>query len=788
MEVFMKKAFLTLAMMTVLFAGCEQPVNDSDPPPAPSGPSLTIKNESSYSLSNVKWSGMNFVSSGSADLPMGTAAKMDTTEDASGYIYLTRQDIGISLRTQAIWTAADSPVTIGDNTVVVEVGNETNTAALARIGLTAEIGVEYEGRSVARNDTINIGEAVVNAAKQIQITLKSTGSGNLLLAGVEPVQVAGSDDSFSAVQPARSDVTASAPLDVVITFTPPSSGAYTATVTIKSNAALGDFTFTISAAGVLAEPVVGIFNGTTEIAQNGAVHMGTIPLTLSGTVEVTVKNMGTEVLTITQGEITISGGDAAAFSFVSLPVESISAGGASTFIIRCTPLEAREYSATISIPNNDTSRNPATFLVQAAGVREYPVIELKHGEAVVAHNGTVGFGLVQAGQTKTENFSLKNTGVIPLALSGNPVIASSNAKFAITLPSNITSLPPGETISFGITYTPAGTPTDTAQITIANDSAVNPFGFTLTGGIAVPEAPEGLSASALSPSSIRISWNAVAGASSYKVYRSTSSGGSYTYIDDSSTLSYTDTGLSPGTEYYYKVSANSTGGESVLSAPAPAATQALPAPTGLSATVLSSSSIRITWSPSAEAGSYKVYRSTSSAGDYTYINDSTATSYIDTGLSPSTTYYYKVSAYGGGKESAQSAPTAAAMTVPGAPAEVTLSALPSALQVSWGAVAGASSYKVYLSTDVTPPAEPSYTGTALSTTISGLANETTYYVWVQAVNAGGDSALSERVSKTLTLSAPAGRNQRGGPIPYKYSYFMDRGGRSGGLQGIPGRK
>jgi hypothetical protein len=101
---------------------------------ASSGTSMTIKNESSYDLSDVTWAGLKFVTSGqTADLLKGTIAKKDTAEDASGYIYFTRKDIGIELRTQAIATADASPVTINNTTVVVQIGNETNTGALSQI-------------------------------------------------------------------------------------------------------------------------------------------------------------------------------------------------------------------------------------------------------------------------------------------------------------------------------------------------------------------------------------------------------------------------------------------------------------------------------------------------------------------------------------------------------------------------------------------------------------------------------------------------------------------------------
>ncbi|MDR2798080.1 MAG: fibronectin type III domain-containing protein [Treponema sp.] len=80
--------------------------------------------------------------------------------------------------------------------------------------------------------------------------------------------------------------------------------------------------------------------------------------------------------------------------------------------------------------------------------------------------------------------------------------------------------------------------------------------------IIVSSPPSGVGATVQSSSSIRISWNAVSGATSYKVYRSTSVSGSYTLVNSATTTSYTDTELSAGTTYYYKVSAVNSAGES----------------------------------------------------------------------------------------------------------------------------------------------------------------------------------------------------------------------------------
>ena len=67
-----------------------------------------------------------------------------------------------------------------------------------------------------------------------------------------------------------------------------------------------------------------------------------------------------------------------------------------------------------------------------------------------------------------------------------------------------------------------------------------------------PAAPAGLTAQALS-GQIALNWNAVAGATSYTVKRSTVSGGPYSAIASPSAATYTDNGLTNGTTYYYVV-------------------------------------------------------------------------------------------------------------------------------------------------------------------------------------------------------------------------------------------
>ena len=70
------------------------------------------------------------------------------------------------------------------------------------------------------------------------------------------------------------------------------------------------------------------------------------------------------------------------------------------------------------------------------------------------------------------------------------------------------------------------------------------------------------------------------------------------------------------------------------------------APTGLTATAISTTQINLNWNnnPESDLANYRVYRSNSATGTYSFIGQTTSSDYSDTGLSAGTTYYYRVSA------------------------------------------------------------------------------------------------------------------------------------------------
>jgi len=168
-------------------------------------------------------------------------------------------------------------------------------------------------------------------------------------------------------------------------------------------------------------------------------------------------------------------------------------------------------------------------------------------------------------------------------------------------------------------------------------------------------APANVQAEAQSMSTITIHWDSVNGASSYNIYRSTGNTSNFTKLNSAAltSTSYNDNYLTSSTTYYYRVAAiDSEGVEGNRSTIVNATTDGLPPPVNVSARALSASSIIISWDSLSGASSYNIYRAETETGNYTIRNITahTETSFTDTGLSASTTYYYKVCGVTGGTE------------------------------------------------------------------------------------------------------------------------------------------
>jgi len=182
-----------------------------------------------------------------------------------------------------------------------------------------------------------------------------------------------------------------------------------------------------------------------------------------------------------------------------------------------------------------------------------------------------------------------------------------------------------------------------------------------------PTVPTNVSASAVSSTSVQVTWTASVdniGVTGYEVYRNGTLAGT------TAGTSYTDNDLTASTTYSYTVKAyDAANNKSALSSPPASATtnpidtQAPTVPQNVTATAVSSSSINVAWTASTDnigVTGYEVFR------NGTLVGQTAAASFTDVGLAASTAYAYTVKALdAASNRSAASSPPAEATTLAG---------------------------------------------------------------------------------------------------------------------------
>ena len=283
-------------------------------------------------------------------------------------------------------------------------------------------------------------------------------------------------------------------------------------------------------------------------------------------------------------------------------------------------------------------------------------------------------------------------------------------------------------------------PSNTASVTVA------------------PLAPSGLTANTVSANQINLSWSDVTGETGFTVERSLD-GVNWAQLANTpaGVTNYQDAGLAGGTTYSYQVFASNAGGNSANSSQASATT--IPAiPGGVTASAIATTQINLVWNDVAGETGFYIERSGNGV-TWTRVakTASGVTSYLNTGLIASHTYWFRVRAYNVAGISAASDPVSATtLLVPLVPTGLTATAASTnRINLAWNAVPGVTAYQIYRWANgywnliaTTLPGAVTYANT-------GLGAGHTYLYRMRACATGRYSACTSQVSAcTVPLPPP----------------------------------
>ena len=402
----------------------------------------------------------------------------------------------------AVYAGSTTDATSTSAAVSVTVSSATKTPTTT--ALAASTTTPTVGASVTLTATISPAAATGTVTFMSGATALGTGT---LASGVATLvtsfATAGTDSLTAVYGGSTTDATStSSAVSVTVsaaTKTPTTTtlAASTTTPTVGASVTL---TATVSPAA--ATGTVTFMSGSTALG-TGTLSSGVATLVTS------FATAGTDSLTAVYGGSTTDATSTS--SAVTVTVTSGTTGFACNVVYTITPQSSSAFGATIALDNTGTT-NWTSWTLQWTFANGQTIsslwngVETQSGALVTVTNESYN-GAVAAGG------SITNIGFNGNIVSGNAVPTA-----------------------FSVNGTLCGG--------LSNSPPLAPTGLTATAGNA----------------QIALAWTGSLTATSYSVLRSTTSGGPYTSVGTSTTTSFTNTGLTNGTIYYYVVAAVNAAG------------------------------------------------------------------------------------------------------------------------------------------------------------------------------------------------------------------------------------
>ncbi len=294
----------------------------------------------------------------------------------------------------------------------------------------------------------------------------------------------------------------------------------------------------------------------------------------------------------------------------------------------------------------------------------------------------------------------------------------------------------------------------------------------------LPDAPTNLQCLP-GASSANLSWSAPlddggAPVTGYKIYRGTTTGNTAYLTTIGAHIAFSDSALTNGMAYYYRVSALNAVGEGEMSGEASVVPMSVPGPpVGLQALGIDAS-VKVSWSTPLDNGGsditgYRLYRTANSAS--TLVSETPETSFSDLEVMNGVTYSYAVTAVNAAGEGRACLPVSvipgSSLSIPSSPRDIALNGGDGNITIFWNSPESNGNtvilnYTIYRGVALGSISKLTVIPAVNVFKDAGLINGVTYYYKLSATNSVGESPLSDAAACTpesiQPLSAPRNFN------------------------------
>jgi len=349
------------------------------------------------------------------------------------------------------FTVAVTPSATGTLTGTLTVqGSDGATPAVVDLSATA---VALAPQISVSSNSLQFGTIGVGATGNQNLLISNTGGADLT---ISVLSVSGTGFGVSGITTPKT-ISAGQSVQAGLTFQPTVAGAASGTLSITSN---DPATPTVN----VAVTGTGSTNPFGQLQANpSSVSFGSVSTGSSSTKPIIVSNTGTTPVNISS---LATSGAGFTVSGITTPL-TLNAAAAVTLNVVFAPTSAGNASGGVTV-TSDAANSPLTIAFTGAGAQA----------GLSISPASFAFGSVVNGQTKSQSFTLTNTGAAPLTISQLSVSGAGYSLSGLATPSTVAA---GASTTFSAVFAPTTAGSLPGTITISSNAPGSPATVALAG-------------------------------------------------------------------------------------------------------------------------------------------------------------------------------------------------------------------------------------------------------------------------------------------------------------------